>query len=148
MFKTILCATDFSEPSKDALACARELARNMDATLHLVHVVIDPSSEPWTAEAFALPLGDLIPQWQDEARRDLLLALPPEERDSVVVATPVGAPYAAIIQYAKDQHVDLIVMGTHGRGALSHLLLGSVAERVVRKAPCAVLTVPHKAPAT
>lgn len=146
MFKTILVATDFSEPSQEAVSCARELARKLDATLHLVHVVIDPSSGPWTAEAFAMPLGDLIPQWQDDARRDLLLALPPEERDSVVIATPVGAPYAAIIQYAMDHHVDLIVMGTHGRGALSHLLLGSVAERVVRKAPCAVLTVRQRTP--
>lgn len=146
MFKTVLVATDFSEVSKEAVSCARELARKLDATLHLIHVVIDPSSQPWTAEAFAMPLGDLIPQWQEEARRNLLLALPPEERGNVVVATPVGSPYAEIIEYAKDHHVDLIVMGTHGRGALGHLFLGSVAERVVRKALCAVLTVRQRAP--
>ena len=141
MFKTILVANDFSEPSQRALGCARELARKLGATLHLIHVVIDPSAQPWTAEAFSMPLGDLIPVWQEEAHRDLLLALPPEERDNVVVATPVGTPYGEILRYAKDHQIDLIVMGTHGRGALEHALLGSVAERVVRKAPCAVLTI-------
>ena len=145
MFKTILVACDFSEASKAAIACSRELARKFDATMHLVHVVVDPSGLPWTAEAFALPLSDLIPGWQEEARRDLLESLPPEERPGVTVATPVGTPYREIIQYAKNHHVDLIVMGTHGRGALEHFVLGSVAERVVRKAPCAVLTVPHPA---
>lgn len=141
MFKTILVASDFSDPAKRALACARELARKLDATLHLLHVVVDPSAQPWTAEAFSMPLGDLIPVWQEEARRDLLLALPADERDSVIIATPVGSPYAQIIEYAKQHQVDLIVLGTHGRGALEHVILGSVAERVVRRAPCAVLTI-------
>jgi universal stress protein A len=141
MFTSILVASDLSEPSKAALDCGRELARTFDATLHVVHVVIDPSALPWTAEAFAMPLGDLIPGWQEEARRDLLESLPPEERAGVTIATPVGTPFQEIIQYAKSHHVDLIVMGTHGRGALEHFVLGSVAERVVRKAPCAVLTV-------
>ena len=148
MFKTILVATDFSQASKDAASCARGLAATLGARLHLLHVVLDPSSQPWTAAAFAMPLADLIPQWQDDARRDLLLEVPPEERDNVVVAAPVGSPSAEIIQYAQDHHVDLIVMGTHGRGALGHLFLGSVAERVVRKAPCAVLTVRQGAPET
>jgi nucleotide-binding universal stress UspA family protein len=146
VFKTILVASDFSEPSQAAIACGRELARKFDATLHLVHVVIDPSALPWTAEAFAMPLSDVIPGWQEEARRDLLQSLPPEERAGVTIATPVGTPFQEIIQYAKNHHVDLIVMGTHGRGALEHFVLGSVAERVVRKAPCAVLTV--RQPAT
>lgn len=81
------------------------------------------------------------------ARRDLLLELPLEQRANVMVATPVGLPSAEIIKYARDHQVDLIVMGTHGRGALGHVLLGSVAERVVRKAPCAVLTVRRAASA-
>ncbi len=140
-FKTILVAHDFSEPSQRALACARELARKLDAALHAVHVVINPSAQPWTAEAYSLPLGDLIPAWQEEARQALRRALPAEERDSVVIGTPVGAPHAQIVEYAVDHGIDLIVMGTHGRGGLEHALLGSVAERVVRRAPCAVLTV-------
>jgi len=141
VFKTILIASDFSEPSKAAVCCARELARKFEAAVHLIHVVADPGAQPWAAEAFSMPLSEMIPEWQEEARRDLLLSLPPEERAGVTIATPVGSPYAEIIQYATDHRVDLIVMGTHGRGALQHLILGSVAERVVRRAPCAVLTV-------
>ena len=141
MFKTILVANDFSEPSQRALGCARELARKLDATLHLIHVVIDPSAQPWTAEAFSMPLGDLIPVWQEEAHRDLLLALPPEERDNVVVATPVGTRFAEILLYGTDNQFLRNVMGRQAGGALEHALLGSVAERVVRKAPCAVLTI-------
>lgn len=64
-----------------------------------------------------------------------------EARSNPVIVTPVGSPYAEIIQYAAEHHIDLIVMGTHGRGAVGHLLLGSVAERVVRSAPCAAVTV-------
>ena len=147
MFKTILVASDFSEPSKTAVACARELARTFDATLHLVHVVTDPSALPWTAEAFAMALSDVASDWQEKARHDLMLSVPAEERAGVTIATPVGTPAKQIIQYAENHHVDLIVMGTHGRGALEHFVLGSVAERVVRKAPCAVLTVRHPATA-
>lgn len=146
MFKKILVATDFSDASKAALRCARELAAQLGSTLHVMHVVLDPSSQPWAAEAFAMPLGALILEWQEHARRDLLAALPVEARANAVIVTPVGSPYAEIIHYASDQHVDLIVVGTRGRGALGHLLLGSVAERVVRKAPCAVLTVRQGAP--
>lgn len=141
MFKTILVASDFGDASKAAVAYGRELARKFDATLHLVHVVVDPSALPWTAEAYALPLVDLIAGWQEQARGNLLQSLPPEERAGVIIATPAGTPFQEIIQYAKHHQVDLIVMGTHGRGAFEHFVLGSVAERVVRKAPCAVLTV-------
>lgn len=146
MFKKIFVATDFSDASKGAMRCARELAAQFGSTLHVMHVVTDPWSQPWAAEAFATPLGDLILQWQEKARRDLLAELPVEASANAVIVTPVGSPYAEIIRYATEQHVDLIVMGTHGRGALGHLLLGSVAERVVRKAPCAVLTVRQGAP--
>lgn len=146
MFKTILVAVDFSDASKSAVRCARELAAKYGASLHLLHVVADPASQPWAAEAFSLSFGDLVVQWQEQARRSLLSELPAEEQGRAVIATPVGSAYAEIIAYARQHDVDLIVMGTHGRGALEHLLLGSVAERVVRKAPCAVLTVRQAAP--
>lgn len=146
MFKKILVATDFSDASKGAMRSARELAAQLGSTLHVMHVVADPWSQPWAAEAFAIPLGDLVLQWQEQARRDLLAELPVEASASAVIITPVGSPYAEIIRYATDQHVELIVLGTHGRGALGHLMLGSVAERVVRKAPCAVMTVRQGVP--
>ena len=63
--------------------------------------------------------------------------------DTVIHKTVVGRPFLEIIRYAKDNQIDLIVLGTHGRGVLSHVLIGSVAEKVVRKAPCPVLTVRH-----
>jgi nucleotide-binding universal stress UspA family protein len=141
MFDKILVATDFSDASKGAMRCARELAAKFGSTLHVISVVTDPLSLPWAAEAFAMPLDELVLQWQEQARLDLLAELPAETRSTAVIVTPVGSPYAEIIQYATDRHIDLIVMGTHGRGAVGHLVLGSVAERVVRKAPCAVLTV-------
>jgi nucleotide-binding universal stress UspA family protein len=141
MFEKILVATDFSDASKGAMRCARELAAKFGSTLHFINVVTDPLSLPWATEAFATPLDELVLQWQEQARLDLLAELPVETRSTAVIVTPVGSPYAEIIQYATDGHIDLIVMGTHGRGAVGHLVLGSVAERVVRKAPCAVLTI-------
>jgi universal stress protein A len=129
------------------MRCARELATKFGSTLHFMNVVTDPLSLPWAADAFAMPLGDLVLQWKEQARQDLLAELSVEARSNAVIVTRVGSPYAEIVQYAAEQQIDLIVMGTHGRGAVGHLLLGSVAERVVRKAPCAVLTVRLGAPA-
>jgi nucleotide-binding universal stress UspA family protein len=71
MFKNILVATDFSDTSKSAVSCARELGARLGSTLHLMHVVLDPASQPWSAEAFAMPLDDLILQWQEHHRRHL-----------------------------------------------------------------------------
>ena len=107
--------------------------------MHLVHVVADPSGLPWTAEAFAVPLHELVAGWQEQARHDLLQLLPPEERAGTTIGTPLGRPDVEIIRYATGHHVELIVVGTHGRGGLQHFVLGSVAERVARRAPCAVL---------
>jgi universal stress protein A len=146
MFKRILAATDFSDASATAVRRASELAAQFGSALHVMHVVADPTTLPWAAEAFATPLADLIHEWQTQARLDLLAALPEAARGNAVLATPVGSAYAEIVRYAADQSIDLIVIGTHGRGGLGHLLLGSVAERVVRKAPCDVLTVKDSAP--
>lgn len=141
--KSILVPTDFSECSDAALKYARELARVFGATVHLLHVVHDPYSQPWAAEAFPAPLGDLLDQWQAQARTRLTGLVPEEERAGVTVAVVVGSPFFEIVRYAQEQQIDLVVIGTHGRGTIGHVLLGSVAERVVRKAPCPVLTVRH-----
>jgi nucleotide-binding universal stress UspA family protein len=139
----ILVPTDFSECSEAAVRYGRALAGAFGATLHLLHVVQDPYTQPWAAEAFPAPLGDLLEQWQAQARVRLAELVPEAERAATMVAVEVGSPFFEVVRYAEDQAIDLIVIGTHGRGPLGHVLLGSVAERVVRKAPCPVLTVRH-----
>jgi nucleotide-binding universal stress UspA family protein len=140
---SILVPTDFSDCSDAALRYGRALGRAFGATLHLLHVVQDPYTQPWAAEAFPAPLGDLLNDWQAQAKARLAAAVPEPERAHVLVTVLVGSPFMEIIRYATDQKIDLIVIGTHGRGPIGHALLGSVAERVVRKAPCPVLTVRH-----
>ena len=141
--KTILAPVDFSETSVIALNHAKALAERFDATLHLLHVLPDPHAQAWSIEAAGVPVDQMQERWSEEAKQRLAEALTDEERRSfrAVSDTRVGHPFVEIIRYAKAHDVDLIVLGTHGRGAIEHMLLGSVAEKVVRKAPCPVLTV-------
>lgn len=139
--KTILVPSDFSECSDEALRYGLELSRRFDAQLHLLHVVQDPVAQPWAAEGFSVPLFEVVEQWQRQAEERLKASVPEADRGRVTVASVVATPYAEILDYAASHHVDLIVMGTHGRGGVTHMLLGSIAERVVRRAPCPVLTV-------
>jgi nucleotide-binding universal stress UspA family protein len=141
--KKILVPTDFSDCSDAALKYGRALAGTFGATLHLLHVVQDPYTQPWAAEAFPAPLVDLLDQWQAQARQRVTALIPESERGSVMTTAVVGSPFSEILRYAAEQQIDLIVIGTHGRGLIGHMLLGSVAERVVRRAPCPVLTVRH-----
>lgn len=141
--KRILVPTDFSVCSDAALKYGRALSEVFGATLHLLHVVQDPYTQPWAAEAFPTPLGEMLVQWEDQARQRLATLLPEGDRAGATIATIVGSPFYEIVRYATEQQIDLIVIGTHGRGPLGHMLLGSVAEKVVRKAPCPVLTVRH-----
>jgi len=141
--KNILVPSDFSECSDQAVRYGLELARKFDATIHLLHVVQDPATQPWVAEGFAMPLLDVVEQWQKQAEGRLAAAVPPADRARSRVVAVIGSSYAEILRYAEEQGIDLIVMGTHGRGAVGHLLLGSIAEKVVRRSPCPVLTVRH-----
>jgi nucleotide-binding universal stress UspA family protein len=141
--KRILVPTDFSECSEAAVKYARAFAEAFGGSLHVLHVIQDPYTQPWAAEAFPAPLAEMLVEWQDQARKRLTASLPEAEQKTAVIATTVGSPFYEIVRYASEQEIDLIVIGTHGRGALGHMLLGSVAEKVVRKAPCPVLTVHH-----
>jgi nucleotide-binding universal stress UspA family protein len=144
--KNILVATDFSEPSDAALSYGRALADNFKATLHLVHVVGNMSSAIYGAEAYVVSVPELQQEIEDAARRqldDLLMDSDERPLPSRRVLITSNAPALAIVEYARREQIDLIVTGTHGRGAVAHLLMGSVAERVVRTAPCPVLTVRH-----
>ena len=141
--QNILVPTDFSECSDAALRYGLELARAFNATLHVVHVVQDPYTQPWAAEAFPAAIGDLLTDWQKQSETRLLDSIPVADRRRVKVSCAIASPYGEILRYAVHDKIDLIVMGTHGRGPLAHMLLGSVAEKVVRRAPCPVLTVRH-----
>jgi universal stress protein A len=137
----VLVPTDFSDSSEAALKYGRAFARAFHASFYLLHIIQDPYTQPWAAEAFPAPLNDLLDQWQTQARTRLLESLTETDRAAAIVDVRIGSPYVEIVRYAEEQQIDLIVLGTHGRGPLGHVLLGSVAEKVVRKAPCPVLTV-------
>ena len=137
--KQVLVPTDFSETSEEALGYARGLADAFKATLHVLHVIPDPYSQSWSMEATGVAIPELLKTWEQDARKRLD-QLKTDDIETEVV-TQIGHPFVQIVRYARDHDIDLIVMGTHGRGAIGHMLLGSVAEKVVRKAPCPVLTV-------
>jgi nucleotide-binding universal stress UspA family protein len=144
--KRILVATDFSEPSEAALVYGRELARNFGASLTVLHVVDNILARAYGADGMVLVDPELQREIDAAARQQLDALLFEEDRRTLgATAATVASntPAAAIVAYANERRFDLIVMGTHGRGAVAHLLMGSVTERVVRTAPCPVLTVRH-----
>ena len=141
--KTILVATDFSDASGLALTYAKELARQFGSTLHLLHVVTDADVSPGTEALWGFSETRVQRRWVDEATAKLEGLCPTEERAAFTVRTAVevGPPTDGVLRYAGAHQVDLIVMGTRGRGVVEQMLLGSVAAEVVRRAPCPVLTV-------
>jgi universal stress protein A len=141
----ILVATDFSDASEDALAYARMLADAFGASLHVLHVLEDLAAHAWTTEVYVAALPGVHEEMERQAHDRLQQLLSEEERARyrAELVLRFGSPFVEIVRYAREHEIGLIVLGTHGRGALAHMLLGSVAERVVRKAPCPVLTVRH-----
>lgn len=142
-FKRILLASDFSETSACAVEHAVLMAKTFGAVLHVLHVV--ENEIPAIMDGLAYLPQNYFEEIEKQAAEQLEKVISREDRDivSVTLAMRKGASFLEIIRYALEQNIDLIVLGTHGRGALAHVLLGSVAEKVVRKAPCAVLTVRH-----
>jgi nucleotide-binding universal stress UspA family protein len=142
--KRILLPTDFSECAAEATEYACAFVDQFASQLHLLHVIHDFSPE-LPQFAMALDFAALTPveELEKQAISKLAKVLKPEwqKGKSVVLATKEGSAFLEIVRYAQNHQIDLIVMGTHGRSALPHALLGSVAEKVVRKAPCPVLTV-------
>lgn len=142
----ICCALDFSDTSRLAMARAAEMARHCGAQLTLLHVHQPPSQPTVELLAPARALEELatvdlardLAVWRTEAERIATTA--------VRMALVEGDPAAEILRYARDHGVDLLVLGTHGRTGLRRLVLGSVAERVVRQAPCPVMVVRPKEP--
>jgi nucleotide-binding universal stress UspA family protein len=140
--RTILYPTDFSDRCRPAFELACALARDYGATLVVVHVVQLPFLEPVE--------GVLVPTPIDEAEADrgrLEQVRPADPRVAVCHRLAEGDPAEEILRIAAGEKADLIVMGTHGRTGLARLLVGSVAEAVLRQAPCPVLTVKEPPPA-
>lgn len=140
-FRTLLVPVDFSRHSGRALGVAIELAREFGAEIHLLHAYELPVGP---ALAYGIPLPqDLDEEMRDAAARRLEKALHRVEEAGLRGETHLvqSTPAEAIAQLARELPADLIVMGTRGLAGLKHVLLGSVAERVLRLAPCPVLTV-------
>jgi universal stress protein A len=138
-FKTILVATDFSDASTLALEYARVLASRFGAGIRVLHVVETPL--PLGSEFYVPEVMTVAERAVHEAQQQLARTMAQVSGDDVIGQVLVGNAARKIVEYATDHDIDLIVMGTHGRAALAHLFMGSVAERVVRTAPCPVLTV-------
>lgn len=135
--RKVLVPVDFSEPSDAALMYGRQLAKAFGAQLHVLHVMDNPFLRATFKSTAAVELG--------MANR-VAERLSPEDRTTLRAVGAVRIsddPYDEIIRYADDEDIDLIVMGTHGRGGVTRVLMGSVAEKVVRNARCPVLTVRH-----
>jgi nucleotide-binding universal stress UspA family protein len=140
--KRILFPTDFSEGALHALPYAVDMAKNCDAKFYMLHVIYDVA----TASGIYVPhvsFDELYKDLEKSAQKELEKFGYKELRDLKDVEYTVlrGTPYDKILQFAQEKNIDLIVIGTHGRKGLDRFLFGSTAEKVVRYAPCPVLTV-------
>jgi universal stress protein A len=144
MFKKILCPVDFSEFTDEILEYAVNIAQKYNSELHLIHII--PNLNYFTPyESFFTPENLIVVEKNMEAEVN-------KDFDELMKKINVpakkiiknGAAFVEIINYARTESMDLIIIGTHGRTGLEHILIGSVAERVLRKSPCPVLTVRPK----
>jgi nucleotide-binding universal stress UspA family protein len=144
VLRRILVPTDFSDKSGAALTYGIALVEQFEASLHLLHIVetiVGGETLPWQLG----PREDVERAIESHAWDDLRGLLPPDDQKRLraELALGWGTPFVEIVRYARAHEIDLIAMGTHGRSGVKHLLMGSVAENVVRSAPCPVLTVRH-----
>jgi len=145
LFKNIAFCTDFSPNADEAFITAKELAWRYGATLHIVHAVVQFSvAPPIHATYMPIEYDQSFVEQVKEAAQDAIQEryvdkLPDKQRYEVHL--PAGYASGEIIRLAEEKEFDLIVMGSHGLTGLAHVLFGSTADRVVRKAPCSVLTV-------
>jgi universal stress protein A len=150
--KKILAPIDFSELSMEAMRGAMELAKDVGAEVHLVHVIAPHHT------FVPLPLATNAEQSRELVREAAMLEQAEEElkrikkdefgdSKKVVTFAEVGNPVQKLIEYAKLNEIDLIMLATHGRAGAEHLLIGSVAEKIVRNAPCSVLIYRRRKPA-
>lgn len=136
LFRKVLCAVDFSPSTKMTIEMARQIAEANKGTVILFHVV------PMPIEAIGQPLMvEPIAGAEDDARKRINRIASESLSHSYEILVVTGDPASSIIESAREQNADLIVMATHGRTGISHFFLGSVAERVVRESSVPVMTV-------
>lgn len=144
MIRNILVPTDFSAGSEAALGRARELAAALGATLHVMHVVESPYAPGAFMEMYVPPPPEYFAGLEREARARLEQWLPAEDKVAfrAVLTTPKGVAAQEILERLdQEPKIDLVVMATHGRSGVARLMMGSVADKVVRGAGCPVVTV-------
>lgn len=141
--KNILCPIDYSVYSEMALKYAIEFAEKYQAKLYLMHVLDIRVYDINDPDLYNVNIID--EETIHKLRERLLKCVNEDAKNKISVEAIIiqGVPFAEIIKAAKECKIDLIVLGTHGRTGLSHAIMGSVAEKVVRKAPCPVLTIRH-----
>ncbi len=139
--KRILVPTDFSESARHALTYGMSFAREYQAELVLLHVV-ETIAVGYASDLFPVPMAEVFEEISSFAKKELgeLGASARERVSSVREVLVQGKPSAEIMRLARDLEVDMIVLGTHGKGMLDKAIFGSTTERVVRRAPCPVLT--------
>jgi len=144
-FRRIFLPVDFSEQGETALEYAQWFAHTCDATFHLAHVVSNPADPLYEA-------GDQVHWVMVEKAKEKAAAMLEEVGAKYFPATcareiyvPIGDPFAKLMELAREIGADLVVMATRGRGGVAHLVLGSVAAKVIRHAPCPVLVVRQRA---
>ena len=143
-FKKILFTTDFSESSQFALPYAVDIATKYKAQLVLVHVIepiVTPVDFAWGTYNYPDIEKQVNTYAEDSLKKIVEENIPPSLNTEVVIL--YGKPWREVVTYAKETGNDLIVIATHGLSGLSHAIYGSTAEKVIRKAPCPVLTIRH-----
>ncbi len=138
-FGKILIPTDFSESAENASLYALSLAEKYGSKIYVAHVI-----EPFTYTSdLGIDMGDQYQVMEATAKKflDDIVTSIKEKHIDVEGILLSGEPFVEIIKYVKQEQINLIIMATHGRSGIEHMLLGSVAEKVVRKSPCPVLTV-------
>ena len=148
IFQRLLVAVDFSECSRAALRKAAKLARRTGGTIDVIHAwqlpaFVPPESVVGSVGATGEPLVDLMQKNAEAAMKELVERARSEGIEIADARIVLGNPAAMIVEQARSGGYDLVVLGTHGRSGLSHALVGSVAEKVVRLSPVPVLTVRH-----
>jgi nucleotide-binding universal stress UspA family protein len=140
-WKRICCAVDFEAPSRVAMERAAELAMRFEAELTLVHVLVQPP--PAASDVLVSSRGVTAAENEQNEEKLPLWRADAERRAGRAVHSRLlsGDPAAEIVRHAREERFDLVVVGTHGRTGIPHLVLGSVAERVARQCACPVLVV-------
>jgi nucleotide-binding universal stress UspA family protein len=140
--KKVLVPTDFSDSAHHAFSYGVSFAREYEAELVLLHVV-ENLTVGYASDLFPVPMAEVFQEISGYAKAELAKLAEEAKQKGVAVSELVaqGKPSAEIIRHAAENAVDMIVLGTHGKGMLDQALFGSTTERVVRRAPCPVLTV-------